>query len=314
VVHCDLKPSNIMVGAHGEVYVMDWGIARVLPGGPPDVDSPAVPGTLTGDLNTDSPNANGNPQSGERTHDQALKRGTATGTFSGGTPVYMAPEQANSQSNQIDPRTDVFGLGAVLYEILTGTTPYSGTTLLQILSAAKARDLLPPDERAPTRVVSPELRRVCLKAMERSKDDRYANVAEFAHDLRAILRGGGWFESRNFAPGEVIVREGESSDRAFVLKQGTCKVVRGSGLEQRLLRSLHPGDVFGEAGLITGERRSATVIAETQVAVQVVSSQGLKHELARQGLVGEFLKALATRFLDVDKKLFDASQRTPPSG
>jgi CRP-like cAMP-binding protein len=69
---------------------------------------------------------------------------------------------------------------------------------------------------------------------------------------------------------------------------------------------LGPGEVFGEVGLITGEVRSATIIAEDDVEVQVISSRGIKESLAHQGLVGRFLEALAARFLDIDRKLFDA--------
>jgi serine/threonine-protein kinase len=218
----------------------------------------------------------------------------------------MAPEQAQGSSEQVDPRTDIFGLGAVLYEILTGVPPYHGKTYPEVVEAARTRTLVPPDERTSTRIVSPELRRVCLKAMALDKNDRHQCVAEFAGDILEILRGGGWFEIRRFAPGEVIVREGEPSDSAYVLKSGQCRVVKTEGVHQQQLRVIGPGDVFGEVGLITGELRSATIIAQTVVEVQVISSRSIKESLAHQGLLGRFLHALAQRFLDVDRKLFAA--------
>jgi tetratricopeptide (TPR) repeat protein len=105
VVHRDLKPSNVMVGAFGEVQVMDWGFAKVLPGvGATERD---VPGPI----------ANG------------LGPGLAGTTHSGclmGTPAYMPPEQARGEAARIDRRADVFALGAILCELLTGRPPYAG--------------------------------------------------------------------------------------------------------------------------------------------------------------------------------------------
>ncbi|MEN9578666.1 MAG: hypothetical protein RJA70_1675 [Pseudomonadota bacterium] len=298
VVHRDLKPANIMVGAHGEVYVMDWGIAKVLPGGGPQSEP--------------EPN---DPPAAER-DDRALlpvqaleTSAPATSTQRGslvGTPAYMAPEQASGNTEDTDTSTDIFGLGAVLYEILTGRPPYDLSPLSEVLSAARERRLVPPGDLGSGRIVSPELRRVCLKAMALRKEDRFQTVAEFAEDIRGILRGGGWFEILRFAPGEVIVREGDASDSAFVLKSGQCRVTRASGVDQQELRMIGPGEVFGEVGLVTGALRSATVIAEEQVEVQVLSSRSLSEGLVHHGLIGKFLGALAKRFLDIDQRLFDA--------
>lgn len=297
VVHRDLKPSNIMVGAHGEVYVMDWGIAKVLPGGGPNADLPASGEVLR---LADSAAPEEHPQD-----TATLPISTSRGALVG-TPVYMAPEQAEGSSHEVDQRTDIFGLGAVLYEILTGVAPYSGTNMPQIVKAARERDVVPPDARTQGRTVSPELRRVCLKAMALEKDERYQRVLDFAADILEILRGGGWFEIQHFAEGEVIVRQGEPSVSAFVLLSGHCRVLKSDGDHEQELRVLGPGDMFGEVGLITGEARSATIVAQSAVQVQVLSSRGMKESLAHQGLVGKFLESLAMRFLDVDRKLFEA--------
>lgn len=299
VVHRDLKPTNIMVGAHGEVYVMDWGISKVLPGGGPvsiDPDS--------GERHSidEAPEYVLPPDQGRDT--STIPISTSRGAVVG-TPAYMAPEQAEGSIDDVDARTDIFGLGALLYETLTGAAPYTGNNLPQLIKAARTRDLVPPDERSPQRPVSPELRRICLKAMALRKEDRQQSVRELAEDLLEILRGGGWFEIQHFAAGEVIVREGDVAESAFVLKSGRCRVVKAQGQHEQLLRVLQAGDMFGEVGLITGEARSATVIADEPVEVQVLSSRGMKQSLAHQGLVGRFLEALAERFLDVDRKLFE---------
>ena len=99
VIHRDLKPDNIMLGTFGQVYVMDWGCAHVLP----------------------KPRRLNEPEGRPRRTLSELP-GTVIGT-----PGYMAPEQAWGKTDEIDERTDVFGLGAILYHILTGTSPHPGS-------------------------------------------------------------------------------------------------------------------------------------------------------------------------------------------
>src|SRR5262249_4808257 len=107
VIHRDLKPANVMVGAFGEVQVMDWGLAKGLPPAPADAGSapPADGGA--------SPTVCG--RGGE----------TQAGTVLG-TPGYMGPEQARGEAETLDARCDVFGLGAILCNILTGQPPFGG--------------------------------------------------------------------------------------------------------------------------------------------------------------------------------------------
>jgi serine/threonine protein kinase len=110
ILHRDLKPANVMVGAFGEVQVMDWGLAKLLaPGG-----------------------AAHEPAAGMETAFESLiqtSRPSDSGTLAGsllGTPAFMAPEQAGGELHRIDERSDVFGLGAILCVILTGEPPYTG--------------------------------------------------------------------------------------------------------------------------------------------------------------------------------------------
>jgi serine/threonine-protein kinase len=116
VLHRDLKPGNVMVGAFGEVQVMDWGIAKVLDNNAPAPPVPAPepkPGEPLTEIRT------------ERFADpeQATMAGSILGTY-----PYMAPEQARGETDRLDERTDVFSLGAILCEILTGHPPYVGQT------------------------------------------------------------------------------------------------------------------------------------------------------------------------------------------
>jgi WD40 repeat protein/serine/threonine protein kinase len=119
VIHRDLKPSNIMIGSFGEVQVMDWGLAKVLPvgevAGEPrarsrDQQASVIETRRSGGSDVPSPNGSGSSET---------KLGSVLGT-----PAYMPPEQALGEVDQLDQRADVFGLGAILCEILTGYPPY----------------------------------------------------------------------------------------------------------------------------------------------------------------------------------------------
>jgi tRNA A-37 threonylcarbamoyl transferase component Bud32 len=158
VIHRDLKPSNVMLGDFGEVYVLDWGIAKV---GAEEVAAAAPTLIARGDLATlDS-------------------KETAAGTVLG-TPGYMAPEQLRGEA--IDHRADVYALGAVLFEILTGLPLHaSAAAIPSTLDGAEARASV----RCPDSLVPPELEDVCVRATARDPADRFASVRE-VHD--AVVR------------------------------------------------------------------------------------------------------------------------------
>ncbi len=124
VIHRDLKPSNIMVGAFGEVLLMDWGLAKVV-----GEESPVV---VVGPGESESP-VPGWPHDPEAT-------GTGPGSILG-TPSYLAPEQAGGDTDRVDARADVFGLGAILCEILTGHPPFQGANPVEIRRQAAAAEL-----------------------------------------------------------------------------------------------------------------------------------------------------------------------------
>ena len=104
-----------------------------------------------------------------------------------GTPSYMPPEQAAGRVDEVDGRSDVFALGAVLYAILTHEAPYDGVTVEEVLHKAVLGASVPPRKRTPWNRIPPELESVCRKAMARRKEDRYASVESLIGDLRAYL-------------------------------------------------------------------------------------------------------------------------------
>lgn len=156
VIHRDLKPENVVMGAFGEVVVLDWGLAKVVD--QPAEDTKDVPSILL------SQEAN------------------VKATFGViGTPAYMAPEQAEGRQELVDPRTDVYGLGAILFEILTGHTPVEGETVEEVLQRVTTREPRHPREVVPD--VPRPLDAVCVKALAKTRADRYQKAADLAEEL-----------------------------------------------------------------------------------------------------------------------------------
>ncbi len=163
VVHRDIKPENVMLGAFGETVLLDWGVAK-LRGGKDDIAD-----------------ALGAPKVNERF--DATQEGDVIGT-----PAYMSPEQALGNVREIDEQSDVWSLGAVLYEILTGRPPYTEKNAVQLLIKI-AKDKFPP-----VQSVAPETPRelafICERALEKQKKRRYRSALELAADIEAYRAGG----------------------------------------------------------------------------------------------------------------------------
>jgi serine/threonine-protein kinase len=284
VVHRDLKPDNIMVGTHGQVYLMDWGIAQL--------DSAERP----------------SQESGEEAvvvKDNADGAREVTGTIIG-TPAFMAPEQAMGQIHDIDHRTDIFALGGLLYQILTDEPPYTGADAIAKVNKAQKCRVVPPQERAPGWNLPPGLCAIAMKALSKKKSRRHKNVAEFKEEIETFLRGGFWFAEVSFKKGEVIIHEGDKARSAFIITAGSCEAYKTDGDEEMVLREMGPGDVFGETAILTGKVRSASVRALSRVRAMVVTREALEAELSGDSWMGSLVKVLAARFREQDQTLVEA--------
>jgi serine/threonine protein kinase len=169
VVHRDLKPANVMVGAFGEVQVMDWGFAKIVGSGQWAVGSEEEAGEI-------APAAGG-----------LLPADRSQSGVMMGTPAYMPPEQARGESGQIGPRTDVFALGAMLCEILTGRPPYAGDTGNDIWRQAADGDLGDAFARLDACGTDEALWDLAKSCLVADPDERPAGAGAVAEDLTTHL-------------------------------------------------------------------------------------------------------------------------------
>ena len=215
-----------------------------------------------------------------------------------GSPSYMSPEQVKSE--ELGPATDVYALGAVMYELLTGRRPFKASNLAKLLHQIVFATAPPVHS---LRVDVPEdLEEIVWRAMHKKPEDRYGNSLELAAALTrvhqklrqshnaldererlAILRGLRFFhdfshgeirellkaaEWREYSPGQDIVRQGDMDDRFYVLVAGQVDVEA----DERCVGQLSVGDCFGESSSVPDARRQATIRSRSQVTLLQVSS------------------------------------------
>jgi WD40 repeat protein/serine/threonine protein kinase len=168
VIHRDIKPGNVMVGEFGETVVLDWGLAKAK--SEKDVHADGLAKTL-------------------RFMNEGDEEGVAKSAYGEalGTPAYMPPEQAEGRLDEVDERADVYSLGAVLYELLTGHAPFEGGTMYSTLWCVMTEEPRPIRSWEPD--APPELVAICHRAMKRDRGHRYDSAKAIADEIDRFESG-----------------------------------------------------------------------------------------------------------------------------
>jgi serine/threonine-protein kinase len=300
VIHRDLKPQNVALGDFGEAMVLDWGLARVLDGA--DERTSLLPVTV--------------PQEGRR--EQTIQGQVL------GTPAYMPPEQAQGRWDRIGPASDVYGLGAILYEVLTSHAPFTGTDTQEVLKQVVQQPPLPPHQQVPKTATpppgtSPSLRAleaICLKALAKQPEDRYASARDLADDVRR------WLADEPVSaypdPWAVRARRWVGRHRTLVTSLVAAVVVAAVSLAASMLLLVAAND------LLRRERDRADV-ARREAAASAAEARQQRDEVQRQrdATAGAFFrlarmtaarasKAEAAKVYEQTLGLFEALARDHP--
>jgi serine/threonine protein kinase/formylglycine-generating enzyme required for sulfatase activity len=183
-----------------------------------------------------------------------------------GTPAYMSPEQARGEGHRVDQRSDIFSLGAVFYELLTGSRPFNGSSPDDVLEQVRSFD--PPSPRQVNDLVPKELERICVKALSKRAPERYATAKDLAEDLR-------YWINPHLAKDIFLSHASDDSETT----QKLCNLLENKGVRCWIApRDVLPGDNYGEAIIGAIEATPVTVL---MLSSRSNSSIYVMHEIER---------------------------------
>jgi len=266
VIHRDLKPANIMVGRFQEVYVMDWGIARIMGDLPPlDLEVVEV-----------SPLDENIPES------ERSEAGKVVGT-----PRYMSPQQAAGKNEQLDGRSDQFAMGLILYELVTLKAAFTAKSQMDLLKRVLKAELDPFVHYQPGTPIAPELQAIILKATRRKVEGRYPSVQALAEDVRRYLRGEAVLAKQD-TPWQRVMRWAQRHPEKILAAGMVILTLSASAL----ITSMYVRQQATLAAQAREQRLGAFLTTVTQQS-QKINIRLLKAQSQLQGLAGAATQVLS---------------------
>ncbi|MBA4063731.1 MAG: hypothetical protein C0501_08460 [Isosphaera sp.] len=272
VVHRDLKPANVMVGAFGEVQVMDWGLAKVLTG-PPRRQGPAA--------DPEAPAARPEVPTARDPEGALTEYGSVLGT-----PAFMAPEQAAGESDRVGTRSDVFGLGAILCALLTGRPPFGGTAGEEVRRNAAAGRTEEALVRLGACGADPGLVALCRRCLAPDPADRPGTADEVAAAVAALRRSAddrARQAERDKLAAEVRAAEQAKRRRAVQWAAGAVAAVLLAGVAGTTAGLVRANAARADADTARGEAEAARLAEADQ-------RRSAEDKAAEAGAVATFLE------------------------
>jgi serine/threonine protein kinase len=281
VLHLDLKPQNVIVLDYDEVVLVDWGAARLF-----------APERYLEKLSS-------NPEFAHFAvfpdEDDSLMMGT---------PRYMSPEQTDQARSVLGPASDIFSLGIIFYQMVTGRLPFGGESLEELLF--HIRETVPPKPRKVEPTVHRRISSIIMRMLAKAPGDRYGSFEEVLGDLEEFRSTAGEFPTRDFAAGEQIFREGDDAEHAYMVVDGEIEIWIGEPEARHVIAKTVGGQVFGELGLFREGPRSASATASKDTQVRVIGQASLMNELEKLSpWVMAILSSLVEQYVNRSQRLVE---------
>ena len=319
VIHRDLKPANIMVGSFGEVQVMDWGLAKVLEsGGTADEKIARRNHIAHSVIQTFRSDGSGPAMIGT---DPANAGETLAGSVMG-TPAYMPPEQARGEVERLDERCDVFGLGAILCEILVGHPPYFDDNPREVLHLARKGNTEPAFKRLDECRADPELVAIAKECLASEPTERIRDAQVLAEKVSGYLEG---VESKlhetEIAREKEATRAVEAKKRQRVTLALAASILLTLGLgaaawlwnqnqfnQRQLAATEKVNEAFGEAKIQMGLASSADLNSKVHELEKTLAIANTANELAQNKAVENSLKSRVEEYLVEVKQILEQTK------